>query len=61
MTNNQEKTITLLQQVYFDICDLLNASNYQDLGYSGRKEWLLDQQERLLEAILRMKENITND
>lgn len=56
MTNNQEKTLVLIQQVYFDICDLLNGNGYTDLGYSSRKEWLYDQQNRLLEVQIRLKE-----
>ena len=58
MTNNQEKTLTLIQQVYFDLCDLSNGSNYRALGYTNRKDWLNDQRERLLEAELRIKEEI---
>lgn len=57
--NNQERAIVLIQQVYFDLCDLSYGSNYRDLGYSSRKDWLQDQQERLLEAQLRIKEEIT--
>jgi hypothetical protein len=62
MTNNQANTMTAIQQVYFDICDLLNGLNYRDLGYGTRKEWLLDQQDRLLEVQARLKrEGFDND
>ncbi len=55
MTNNQEKTLVLIQQVYFDICDLVNGDSYQNLGYASRKQWLYDQQDRLLEVQARLK------
>ena len=42
-------TIELVQQVYFDICDLLNGATYQSLGYETRKEFLEDQRDRLAE------------
>lgn len=62
MTNNQEKTNVAIQQVYFDICDLINGLNYRDLGYPTRKAWLLDQQDRLLEVQARLnREWLAND
>ena len=54
MTRNQELAQVLIQQVFFDVQDLLNGDTYQDLGYSTRREFLQDQAERLAEAERRL-------
>ena len=45
-----EKTLTLLQEVYFDICDRLEGNSYKDLSYDNEEEFLLVQKDKL-EAI----------
>jgi hypothetical protein len=45
MTTN---TLTLVQEVYFDICDLLDGNSYKSIGYENRKDFLLCQREKLL-------------
>lgn len=44
MTTN---TLTLVQEVYFDLCDLLNGNSYSELGYENRKDFLLAQIDKL--------------
>jgi len=45
MTDNS--TLTLIQQVYFDICDLSYGHSYQYLGYENKKEFLKEIKEKL--------------
>jgi hypothetical protein len=57
MTNN---TLTLLQEVYFDICDKLYGNSYKDLSYDNEKEFLQVQKDKLeaIERALTIKENV---
>jgi hypothetical protein len=41
-------TLTLVQEVYFDICDLLQGNSYKSIGYEDKKDFLLCQQDKLL-------------
>jgi|APCry1669189034_1035192.scaffolds.fasta_scaffold53232_2 hypothetical protein len=43
-------TLTLVQEVYFDLCDVLNGNSYTELGYENRKHFLMEQINKL-EAI----------
>ena len=54
MTNNEHNALVLIQQVFFDLTDLLNGENYQSLGYANKKEFLTDQCDRLAEAERRL-------
>lgn len=37
-------TITeLVQEVYFDLVDLLNQNSYKDLGYDNKKDFFMTQ------------------
>jgi hypothetical protein len=40
---------TLIQQMYFDVCDLIYWNSYQDIGYDNRKDFLLVMRDRLAE------------
>jgi hypothetical protein len=40
-------TLTLVQEVYFDLCDLMNGNSYTELGYDNRKDFLLAQIDKL--------------
>ena len=40
-------TLTNIQEMYFDVCDLLNGESYQSVGYASRKEMLKDFQIKL--------------
>lgn len=42
-----ENTLTKIQSIYFDVCDLLNNQSYQSIGYENKKEMLLDFKEKL--------------
>jgi hypothetical protein len=33
------KTLTLIQELYFDICDLSYGYSYQAIGYASKKEF----------------------
>ena len=57
MTKNEAKAQELIQQVYFDICDLLNGGTYQDIGYCARKDFLEEQRERMAEIEERLFSN----
>lgn len=45
---------TLIQEVYFDICDVIYGNTYKELGYDNREDFLLSQRDKLaqLENIL---------
>ena len=57
MTRN---TLTLLQEVYFDICDRLYGNSYKDLSYDNEKEFLQVQKDKLeaIERALTIEENV---
>ena len=40
---------TLLQQVYFDLVDLLKGQTYKELGYKNKDQFLIEQINRLSE------------
>ena len=40
-------TLTNIQEMYFDVCDLLNGESYQSVGYASRREMLKDFQTKL--------------
>jgi hypothetical protein len=40
-------TLTNIQEMYFDVCDLLNGESYQSVGYASRKEMLKEFQTKL--------------
>lgn len=54
MTNNEAKALEALQMAYFDICDLLNGSSYQELGYDNRKDCLAALRDKLAEVESRL-------
>jgi hypothetical protein len=40
-------TQTLIQEVYFDLCDVINGSSYKTLGYDNKIDFLLAQRDKL--------------
>lgn len=36
----QANTLTHLQEIYFDVCDLLNGESVKDIGYDTQREML---------------------
>lgn len=40
-------TITLVQEVYFDLCDVINGNSYKELGYDNKQDFLLSQRDKL--------------
>ena len=55
------KTLTLLQEVYFDLCDLLNSGQADDFSIDGFQEFdtlreFLEEQKTKIERIESMME-----
>jgi len=44
MTTN---TLTLIQELYFDVCDLSYGQSYQSLGYKNKIEFLAEFKRKL--------------
>lgn len=44
MTTNVK---TLIQEVYFDLCDVIDGNSYKSLGYDDKKDFLLAQRDKL--------------
>jgi len=40
-------TRTLIQEVYFDLCDVIEGHSYKNLGYDDKKDFLLAQRDKL--------------
>lgn len=40
---------TLIQEMYFDVCDLTYGNSYTDIGYDNRKDFLLVLRDKLAE------------
>ncbi len=55
--NSDKKALELIQQSYFDLCDLLAGNSYADIGYDSRKEFLEILRDRLAEAEERLFPN----
>ena len=45
MTTN---TLTLVQEVYFDLCDVIDGNSYKSLGYENKLDFLLAQRDKLV-------------
>lgn len=43
-----DQALTSVQEVYFDVCDLLNGCTYTALGYDNRTDCLTSMREKLL-------------
>ena len=41
------KTLANIQEIYFDVCDMLNGDSYQSMGYTNRREMLEEFQTKL--------------
>jgi hypothetical protein len=41
---------TLVQEVYFDLCDVIDGNSYKRLGYDNRIDFMLAQRDKM-EAI----------
>jgi ATP-dependent DNA ligase len=40
-------TLANIQEIYFDVCDMLNGDSYQSMGYTNRREMLEEFQTKL--------------
>jgi hypothetical protein len=40
-------TRTLIQEVYFDLCDVIGGNSYKELGYENKLDFLLVQRDKL--------------
>ena len=45
-----ERAKEKIQQVYFDVCDLLNGNSYKQIGYDNQKDFLLVIRDHLAQA-----------
>jgi hypothetical protein len=53
-----ERAVEKVQQVYFDVCDLLNGNSYKQIGYDNQQDFLLVVRDHLMQAeIYLTKEN----
>lgn len=43
------KPRTLIQEMYFDVCDLLAGNTYQELSYDNKTDFLLIMRDKLAE------------
>lgn len=57
MTNNEQKALVLIQQSYFDVCDVLSGSSFKELGYDNKQEFLEELKARLAEVEERLFPN----
>ena len=51
-------TLTKIQEVYFDLCDILEGQSYQSIGYENRKDFLLVQRDKLLRIELALNKQL---
>ena len=42
------KLLTLIQEVYFDIADVVDGNTYKELGYDNKMDFLLTQRDKLV-------------
>ena len=47
MIESSKNTLTTIQQMYFDVTDLINGETYKAIGYDGQKDFLKEMQKRL--------------
>ena len=45
---SHNQALTSVQEVYFDVCDLINGCTYTSLGYDNRTDCLTSMREKLL-------------
>ena len=49
ITQDDKLALVLIQQVYFDLCDVLNGDTFKDLGYNSKREFFEVNRDRLAE------------
>lgn len=49
MDKNKQKALELVQEVYFDLCDIIEGNTYKSIGYDNRLDFLLVQRDKLAE------------
>lgn len=49
MDKNNQKALELIQEVYFDLCDIIEGNTYKSIGYDNRLDFLLVQRDKLAE------------
>ena len=47
MIESSKNILTTIQQMYFDVTDLINGETYKTIGYDGQKDFLKEMQKRL--------------
>jgi len=56
------RTLTLIQEMYFDVVDIMSGKSYKSLGYDSRSDFLGMLREKLqeVEAYIEELQNETN-
>ena len=44
MTTN---TKTLIQEIYFDLCDIIGGNSFKDVGYENKLDFLMAQRDKI--------------
>lgn len=44
MTTN---TKTLIQEIYFDLCDVIGGNSFKDIGYENKLDFLMVQRDKI--------------
>jgi len=57
MIESSKNILTTIQQMYFDVTDLINGETYKAIGYDGQKDFLKEMQRRLDD----LEYNLTHD
>jgi len=57
-----QNTLTLIQEIYFDVCDQLNGESFKSMGYDNKRDmfkefkWKLERIETKFKALAGIKE-----
>jgi hypothetical protein len=51
------RTLTLVQEMYFDVVDVMNGQSYKSLGYDSQSDFLDMLKEKLKEVEAYLEEN----
>ena len=58
---SDNQALTSVQEMYFDICDLLNGCSYTSLGYDSRTDCLTTMRDKLLMVEQYIEQQIGED
>ena len=58
---SDNQALTSVQEIYFDVCDLLNGCTYTSLGYDNRTDCFTSMRDKLLLVEQYITDNIGED